>query len=108
MACAFDALMSTRFRCAVAIGSMLVMPAPAFAQATAPAPRVPLFTIDDAYLAGGFIVGTLVTRPVDQVFARKLQNKNSQSSRFLQDVAVTFRTIAEPGAFFIGGTLYIA
>lgn len=82
------------------------MQAPAFAQT--PAPRVPLFTVDDAYLAGGFIAGTLALRPVDEFFARRLQNKYSQSSRFLQDVAVTFRTIAEPGAFVIGGTLYVA
>ena len=108
MACAVDVLMSRRFLCAVAVGCTLVMPATAFAQATAPAPHVQLFTVDDAYLAGGFIAGTFALRPVDEFFARRLQNKYSQSSRFLQNVAVTVRTIAEPGAFIIGGTLYVA
>ena len=86
------------------------MPATVFGQPAAPppAPHVPLFTLDDAYLAGGFIAGTFALRPLDEHFARRLQDKNSQSSRFLQDVAVTFRTIAEPGAFVIGGGLYIA
>jgi membrane-associated phospholipid phosphatase len=100
--------MSTHWLRAVAFGGMLVTPATGFAQSAAPAPHVPLFTLDDAYLAGGFIAGTVALRTLDEHFARRLQNKNSQSSRFLQDVAVTFRTIAEPGAFFIGGGLYIA
>jgi len=101
-------MMSTRFLRALAICAILVVPAPTLAQTTAPAPHVPLFTVNDAYLAGAFIAGTLALRPVDEYFARRLQNKYSQSSRFLQEVAVTFRTIAEPGAFIIGGTLYIA
>jgi membrane-associated phospholipid phosphatase len=107
---ATDPLMSTRWLRTFALGGMLVMPGTAFAQsaAPAPAPHVPLFTLEDAYLAGGFIAGTLALRPLDEHFARRLQDKNSQSSRFLQNVAVTFRTIAEPGAFFIGGGLYIA
>jgi membrane-associated phospholipid phosphatase len=82
--------------------------APAQGQSAAPAPRVSLFTWNDAALAGGFIVGTLALRPVDQYFATKLQNKYSQSNQFLQNTAIGFRTIAEPGAFIIGGTLYIA
>ena len=72
------------------------------------APHVPLFTWNDAYLAGGFIVGTLALHPIDDYFARRLQNKYTQENRFLQSVAVTVRTIAEPGAFIIGGSLYIA
>ena len=101
-------LMSTRFLRALALGGILFVPTPALAQVPAPAPRVSLFTVNDAYLAGGFIAGTLALRPVDELFAKRLQNKYSQSSRFLQEVAVTFRTIAEPGAFIIGGTLYVA
>ncbi|HKN65472.1 MAG TPA: hypothetical protein VJW73_04305, partial [Gemmatimonadaceae bacterium] len=81
--------MSTRWLRALALGGILVMPATAFAQsaAPAPAPHVPLFTVDDAYLAGGFIAGTVALRPVDEYFARRLQNKYSQSSRLLQEVA---------------------
>ena len=102
------ALMSRRYIRALAIVGTLGTPAATLAQTTAPVPHVQLFTVNDAYLAGGFIAGTLMSRRVDELFAKKLQNKNSQSSRFLQDVAVTFRTIAEPGAFVIGGTLYVA
>jgi membrane-associated phospholipid phosphatase len=100
--------MPTRLLRALFVAGILVTPVPARTQTTQSAPRVPLFTVNDAYLAGGFIAGTLLLHPVDELFARRLQNKSSQSSRFLQDVAVTFRTIAEPGAFFIGGGLYIA
>jgi len=107
VACAKGSLMLTRSFRAVALAASLVTPVLALAQTTA-APRVSLFTVNDAYLAGGFIAGTLALRPVDEYFARRLQNKYNQSSRFLQDVAVTVRTIAEPGAFVIGGTLYVA
>ena len=82
--------------------------APLRAQSTAPGPHVALFTWEDAALAGGFIVGTFALRPVDKYFATRLQNKYNQSNQFLQKTAVGFRTIAEPGAFIIGGTLYIA
>jgi membrane-associated phospholipid phosphatase len=86
----------------------IVTPSALLAQtATTPLQRVSLFTRDDAYLAGGFVGATLALRPVDEFFATRLQNKYSQSSRILQDVAVTFRTVAEPGAFIIGGTLYV-
>lgn len=100
--------MSTRLLAALALSGVLVMPAPARAQTTESAPRIALFTVNDAYLAGAFIAGTAALHPLDEVFARRLQNKYSQSNRLLQNVAVAFRTIAEPGAFFIGGTLYVA
>lgn len=72
------------------------------------APTVPLFTWDDAALAGGFVVATLALRPVDEYFASHLQTKYAQQNKFFQTTATGFRTIAEPGAFIIGGTLYIA
>src|SRR5881394_114272 len=75
---------------------------------TSTAQTVALFTWEDAALAGGFVVGTFALRPVDKYFATRLQNKYNQSNQFLQKTAVGFRTIAEPGAFIIGGTLYIA
>src|SRR3954471_19430712 len=93
----------------VAAAATLVMPARLGAQTTAPAApaQIPLFTWNDAYLAGGFVAATVVLRPVDEYFARRLQNKYTQSNQLLQKVAVIVRTIAEPGAFFIGGGLYI-
>ena len=74
--------------------------------AQAPAPRVPLFTWRDAVLAGGFVAGTLVLRPVDERFAARLQIKSTQENRFLQDVSNVVRTIAEPGAVIIGVSMY--
>src|SRR4051812_30704771 len=69
----------------------VVIPTALQAQSTTEAPRVPLFTWNDAYLGGAFVVGTLALRPVDKYFATKLQNKYTQSNHFLQDVAVTVR-----------------
>jgi membrane-associated phospholipid phosphatase len=69
-------------------------------------PNVPLFTWRDGVLAGVFVAGTIALRPVDKRWAEKLQNPYNQENRFLQDVATTFRTVAEPGSFVIGATLY--
>ena len=94
---------------ALLLGTSAISPMTTLAaQSSAPAPHVTLFTWEDAVLAGGFIGGTLALRPIDKYFATRLQNKYNQSNRFLQTTAVGFRTIAEPGAFIIGGTLYIA
>jgi membrane-associated phospholipid phosphatase len=87
---------------------VLLISARAVAQSTAPPPRASLFTWEDAVLGGVFIGGTLVLRPVDKYFATRLQNKYNQENQFLQKTAVVVRTIAEPGAFIIGGTLYVA
>jgi membrane-associated phospholipid phosphatase len=75
---------------------------------TTSAPHVPLFTWEDAALAGGFVVGTFALRPVDEYFAAHLQTKYAQQNRFFRTTATGFRSIAEPGAFIIGGTLYVA
>ncbi|MFL5616038.1 MAG: phosphatase PAP2 family protein [Gemmatimonadaceae bacterium] len=94
----------------LAAAATFVLPAPLAAQATEPAPpaaQIPLFTWRDAYLAGGFVAATLALRPVDKYFATRLQDKYTQSNQFLQKVAVIVRTIAEPGAFVIGGSLYV-
>ena len=74
---------------------------------TSTAQTVPLFTWEDAALAGGFVVGTFALRPVDEYIARHLQTKYAQQNRFFQTTATGFRNIAEPGAFVIGGVLYI-
>ena len=71
-----------------------------------PEPRVSLFTWKDAALAGGFVIGTLALRPVDERFAKRLQNPQTQENRFIRDVATTVTTITEPGSFIIGGSLY--
>jgi membrane-associated phospholipid phosphatase len=69
--------------------------------------HVPLFTWRDAVLAGGFLAGTAALRPVDEYFATHLQTKYAQQNHFFQEVSIVVRTIAEPGAFVIGGSLYV-
>jgi membrane-associated phospholipid phosphatase len=104
-----DALMTSRTRLTFALIGALALAAPTVgAQATAAAAEShPLFTWEDAALAGGFIAGTVALRPVDEYFAQHLQTKFTQQNRFFQTTATTVRTIAEPGAFIIGGTLYV-
>lgn len=69
-------------------------------------PRRPLFTYRDAILAGAFVVGTVAVFPFDKHYAIQLQDTSRQDSRFYNDVANTVRTIAEPGAWIIGGSMY--
>ena len=97
----------SRTRTLVLLFASVCLGFPVRAQTTpAPPPTVPLFTWRDAVLAGGFLVGTVALRPVDEKFAERLQVKSTQENRFLEDVATTVRTIAEPGAEVIGVTLY--
>jgi hypothetical protein len=90
---------------AVLLSVGLSVPMMAHAQ-TETLPHVPLFTWEDAALAGGFVVGTVALRPVDEYFATHLQTKYAQQNRYFQEVSTVVRTIAEPGAFIIGGSLY--
>lgn len=69
-------------------------------------PLKSLFTWNDAILAGGLVLGTVALRPVDEHFARLLQDPRNQRNRFLQNVATGFRVIADPGAIVIGVSLY--
>jgi hypothetical protein len=97
--------MSLRTRLSVAL--ILIAPTLRAQTTTAPPQTYPLFTWADAALAGGFVVGTLALRPFDEYFAEHLQTKYTQQNRFFQGTASTVRTIAEPGSFVIGGTLYV-
>ena len=92
---------------AALIGATILASSQLAAQTTT-SPRVPLFTWEDAVLAGGFVAATVALRPVDEYLAEHFQTKYAQQNRFLQTTATGFRTIAEPGAFIIGGTLYAA
>ena len=101
--------MARKFRLLLALtsASMLVAPATRGGAQTSTTPEThPLFTWEDAVLAGGFVVGTVALRPFDEYFAEHLQTKFAQQNRFFEGTATTVRTIAEPGAFIIGGTLY--
>jgi membrane-associated phospholipid phosphatase len=68
----------------------------------------PLFTWRDAVLAGGFVVGTVAIRPLDKRSASILQDSLRQRNTLYRVSATGFRTIAVPGAFIIGTTMYAA
>jgi membrane-associated phospholipid phosphatase len=67
-----------------------------------------LFTYRDAILAGGVIVAARLVHPLDDYFAKRLQDSSTQANRKLQTTAAFVRTTAAPGAFLIGGTMYAA
>ena len=68
--------------------------------------RQTLFTYRDALLAGGFAGLTVAMFPLDERFARQIR-QDSTFNRLAQNGAVGFETIAAPGAYFIGGGLYL-
>jgi membrane-associated phospholipid phosphatase len=77
------------------------------AAAVRPNPRKPLFTSRDALVAGAFALGTIAMFPVDRSVAGRLQDPTVQENRFLDRAARGFEFIATPGAYYIGGTLYV-
>ena len=60
--------------------------------------REPLFTASDAWIAAGFVVGTVAMYPADRYFARKLQSPGNQENRFLSNAATDFRFMGTPGS----------
>ena len=101
--------MSPKLRLSALLLAVSVFIAPTLGAQTAapPSQTHPLFTWEDAALGGVFVVGTVAMRPFDEYFAEHLQTKFAQQNRFFEGTATTVRTIAEPGAFIIGGTLYV-
>jgi membrane-associated phospholipid phosphatase len=66
----------------------------------------PLFTQRDAWIAGGFVVGTVLLFPLDKHIAENLQDEHNQSNKFFHHTATDVRLIAQPGALLIGGSMY--
>lgn len=66
----------------------------------------PLFTSKDAWVAAGFVAGTLALYPADRYFARKLQSPGNQENRFLHNAAADFRFMGTPGSMIIGVSMY--
>ena len=106
---------------AVLVGTLAVLP-PATAWAQDPAPgdnrtvvprdtahrerRQTLFTYRDAILAAGFAGVTVAMFPLDKRLARDIR-QDSTFNRLAQSSAVGFETISTPGAYIIGGSLYL-
>ena len=66
----------------------------------------PLFTARDAWIAAGFVAGTVALYPADRYFARKLQSPGNQENRFLSDAASGLRFMGTPGSMIIGVSMY--
>jgi membrane-associated phospholipid phosphatase len=82
-------------------------PRPAAAQADTLGSPLPLFTYRDLVLAGSVAVVTMLARPFDDAMATRLQDSATQDSRKLQKLATFVRTTASPGAYYIGGAMYL-
>jgi membrane-associated phospholipid phosphatase len=67
-----------------------------------------LFTYRDLVLAGGVAMVTMIARPFDDRMAARLQDSSTQANRKLQGTATFVRTVATPGSYVIGGTMYVA
>lgn len=84
--------------------------APAAAQQTdtakPAAPRPPLFTGGDAWLALGLVAGTAALAPLDRNLAGALQDSSLQVHTHLRRVAAALRFLGFPGSAIIGGSLY--
>jgi membrane-associated phospholipid phosphatase len=87
--------------------SALLPPSLALGQADTVVPPRPLFTKGDAALAGAFALGAIVARPLDKYFAQRLLSPGTQENQFLRKSARVFNATAVPGAFVIGGTMYL-
>jgi membrane-associated phospholipid phosphatase len=68
--------------------------------------RQTLFTYRDAILATGFTGLTFAMFPLDKRLARRM-HQDSTFNRFAQNSAAGAETITAPGAYFIGGGLYL-
>jgi membrane-associated phospholipid phosphatase len=86
------------------IALALSLVATAQAQTTASTPS--LFTWRDALLGGSFVIGTLAIRPLDKRVATSLQRPERQRSWIFQRSSTVVRTIAQPGSFVIGASMY--
>jgi membrane-associated phospholipid phosphatase len=70
------------------------------------APR-DLFRRSDAFLAAGFAAATVALFPLDRHFAEELQSPAAQSNRTLGSTATRLEKITSPGAYYVGGGLYL-
>ena len=66
-----------------------------------------LFTQRDLVIAGAFTGTTLLLVPLDRRLANDLQDSSVQANKFFKNAAKGVEVIASPGAYYIGGTLYV-
>jgi membrane-associated phospholipid phosphatase len=66
----------------------------------------PLFLKRDAWVAAGFVLGTVALFPLDKHLANEIQGRHPQANRLLRHQATNVRLITE-SSWFIGGGLYV-
>jgi membrane-associated phospholipid phosphatase len=66
-----------------------------------------LFNHRDLIIAGAMTVTTFALFPVDKRIAAGLQDPATQANKFFSKSAKGLESIASPGAYFIGGGLYL-
>jgi hypothetical protein len=96
---------------------MTLTAGPAFGQATDAPQKMPdsatikahkkLFNHRDLLMAGAFTATTLALTPLDKSLAHELQDSSVQTNKFLKNASKGVELIASPGAYYIGGTMYI-
>lgn len=67
----------------------------------------PLFTVRDALIAGAFVGATVIAFPLDKRLAHHLENQGAQSNTFFHRAAKGLEEFTSPGAYYIGGGLYL-
>ncbi len=98
----------------LSLSTTLVAPMTARAQLTLSKPDTAvtqrhkhLFNGRDLIIAGAMTVTTFALFPVDKQIAARLQDSSTQANQFLSKSAKGVEMIASPGAYFIGGGLYV-
>jgi membrane-associated phospholipid phosphatase len=81
-------------------------PTPPLNPDSAQAPK-PLFTRKDAIFAAAFAATTVAMFPLDERLAKHLTNPGAQANKFFNRSANGVEAIASPGAYYIGGTMYL-
>jgi membrane-associated phospholipid phosphatase len=94
---------------AIALTAVCAVVGPVAAQDTEPTDRSdePIFVGTDLVFVGAVGIGTLAVSPFDKAFADYLQG-DLQTRRALRRLSWTVENITQPGAWVIGGGLYLA
>src|SRR5665213_2218936 len=97
-----------------AVMLVLLATPPAFGQAGVTTTRTdslkpprPLFEFRDLVVAGAFVGGTIAAFPLDKRLAHHLENPGAQANKFFGHAATGLEEFTSPGAYFIGGGLYL-
>jgi membrane-associated phospholipid phosphatase len=66
-----------------------------------------LFNERDLAVVGAWTAATIALIPLDKQLARDLQDSSVQANHFLKNASKGVELIASPGAYYIGGSLYL-